>query len=463
MRALKLELLDEVESPWKFHKVDTSSDDETHDSPLLNVKSPPRPRAFGNSLPWGGDLDISLSPDSRSGAKQDKENCDPNSGRFHRDFRGVTAFKKGKFSTVYRAEHKTDRQIYAVRAQESANIMEQQVLLREIATIAAVRSEGPVCSNVLQYFSAWLEDASLHVQTELFECSLRDRLEMNQQLPCYRSNPQETLALLRDVAVGLGALHERGLAHTDVRPENICVTARGSFKIGGLGRCARLSVLGPPPIPIGDEFATDHFYRAPEALWLGGNFNELPKADVFSSALVVCEFAMCPSATPGDNCEWQQLRNGCLLALSYSRMPEALAILLRRMLITEPSERPDCHAIAEQAEELRLAAGHFETLGPLGGLPDAELLSNLQKQREEDLREGVRQAAEAEEFQRKRAEALRLELEAMRKRVAHQSARKSPEPHHRNQYGQSRLRSSSWEPKQARESHGHRAHVTEIV
>jgi serine/threonine protein kinase len=471
--ALRLNygLLDEVESPWKLPKVDGLSEDES--SPL-SMRWPPSPLV---SCPWAGDLDTSLSPASRLGLKdnvcEDQENRDPNIGRFHREFQEVTPIKKGKFATVYRAAHKMDRQSYAVTAQHAVDDMEQQVLLREVVMIAAVCTEGPVCPNVLQYYSAWMEDASLHVQTELYECSLRDRLVANRQLSsssavsAHRSKSEETLHLLRDMASGLASLHAHGLAHTDVRPETILVTAQGHFKIGGLGRCTRLSVLGPPPIPVGDECATDHYYRAPEALWLGGEYSELPKADVFSSALVVCEFAMCPAVVPSDSCEWQQLRSGCLReAIVGPYIPDPLLLLLRRMLTSDPSDRPACKTIADHVTELQLAADQSLTLQSSRGLSEAELISSLRKQREEHLRESLRCAIEEEEMQRKRAEAARLELEALKRKVAQRKEVVSRPSDLERQRGQCRPRCFSSEPAQRNRSNaeqGARASSIELA
>ncbi len=53
-----------------------------------------------------------------------------------------------------------------------------------------------------------------------------------------RMNFDKASRIAREIAEGLQALHEAGIAHRDLRPENIQLDHRDHPKIAGLGNCA---------------------------------------------------------------------------------------------------------------------------------------------------------------------------------------------------------------------------------
>jgi len=364
-------------------------------------------------------------------AFQNQENRDPNVGRFSREFSKVDTIKEGRFSTVFRAQHKMDRQVYAVKAQAIENDTEQQALMREVAALSSIWTDGPGCPHLLRYFGAWLEDGLLHVQTEPFECSLRDRLRERewsptgmtlQRKPC---TVKELSRLLDEASAGLAVLHSKGIAHTDVRPENILISERGRFLVAGLGRCRR---------PSGDEYtlsdvsSADSAYMAPEADWCKGELSDLLPGDVFSLALVACEFAISPEALERDGSVWDQLRRGqlcdallCQSLIGFAGLDsdQPLLKLLHRMLCITPSERPSCAEVSTQAANLVPGPSMMEVEDDLVEVSRRHRRRALlpQGNREEaELREAIRLAEEAAEASRQRAEENRLELEALKRR-----------------------------------------------
>merc|ERR550537_1506339 len=99
--------------------------------------------------------------------------------------------------------------------------------------------EAEGCPHVVRYYSSWLEDGRLHIQTELCECSLRDRLttRKTEQPSDPRFKEAEILEVLRHVATGLKVLHDLGFVHLDIKPDNILVSRgdRAVYKIVDLG------------------------------------------------------------------------------------------------------------------------------------------------------------------------------------------------------------------------------------
>lgn len=334
---------------------------------------------------------------------QDQENRDPNVGRFAREFSKVDAIKDGRFSKVWNARHKMDKQVYAVKVQVAPNEVEQQVLLREVIELSSIWTEGQGCSGLLHYFAAWQEDDMLHVQTEPYQCSLRDHMADRMALSGPRRQQhiaeQEVVSLLREVAAGLGVLHSHGIAHMDVRPENVMMTSQGCFKIAGLGRCCRLSSVNLPAAPL-DIFTQNCDYVAPDLLHWAGEPTDLQLGDIFSLALVACELAASPIALSSNGSAWQQLRSGRLCEpLLPMLLGEPVLALLRCMLCSTPDQRPSCEDIVQRASDL-----HSRTLPA----------QTFREQRKAELRQALCHAEEAAERERQRGEVAKLELEALR-------------------------------------------------
>ncbi|CAK8988663.1 unnamed protein product [Durusdinium trenchii] len=156
----------------------------------------------------------------------------------------------------------------------------RQTELREVFALANVSMEAAGCPYIVRYFSSWLEDGRLHVQTELCHCSLRDRLNerMAWATPSFSEN--ELLEVLRHVASGLQVLHSLGFVHLDIKPDNILVSRneQGCYKIADLGLAAAAIGTGCDEITEGDCR-----YLAKEVL--RGDLRDLTKADIFSLGL----------------------------------------------------------------------------------------------------------------------------------------------------------------------------------
>ena len=91
--------------------------------------------------------------------------------------------------------------------------------------------------------------------------------------------PLQSLHLYLQIAKALQYIHERGIAHIDVKPANICVK-NGMYKLGDFG-CATL-LDNSLPFEEGDSR-----YMPQEVL--NENFDHLDKVDIFSLGVSVYE------------------------------------------------------------------------------------------------------------------------------------------------------------------------------
>jgi len=145
------------------------------------------------------------------------------------------------------------------------------------------------------------------------------------------------LRLMKRVASGLNAAHERGIIHRDVSPDNIIVPRNdiARAKIIDFG-IARSTQIGDATI-IGSGFAGKHNYVSPEQIGLyGGEVNA--QSDVYSFGLVLF-YALTGQKLDMGGTQFQ-------LVEKRRRVPDLGAIdarirpLLERMLQPDPKDRP---------------------------------------------------------------------------------------------------------------------------
>lgn len=267
---------------------------------------------------------------------------DINEGRLRQEFCEVEPIGRGQFSTVYKAKNCVDQCFYAVKKTTKISEGLRQTELREVFALANVSMEAAGCPYIVRYFSSWLEDGRLHVQTELCHCSLRDRLNerMAWATPSFSEN--ELLEVLRHVASGLQVLHSLGFVHLDIKPDNILVSRneQGCYKIADLGLAAAAIGTGCDEITEGDCR-----YLAKEVL--RGDLRDLTKADIFSLGLVLYELATNPQQLPSNGPEWQMLRER-LEVQHLRQLSHPVQLLLQEMVKPQKEARPSCEALIQR-------------------------------------------------------------------------------------------------------------------
>ena len=116
---------------------------------------------------------------------------------------------------------------------------------------------------------------------------------------CYTRHPYGIRkALLMDIANGMHALHEHGIIHTDLKPQNILVmgSAEAGYhaQIGDFGSTLITYKEGSltERFPLGRDFGGTSHYQAPEAAVssiLNFTDSQLRKLDTYSYGILICE------------------------------------------------------------------------------------------------------------------------------------------------------------------------------
>lgn len=141
-------------------------------------------------------------------------------------------------------------------------------------------------------------------------------------------------AYMRQLLSAMQYLLARGIAHRDVKLDNIFIAENGEVKLGDFGFARRFYA--------GERFNTSCgtlVYVAPELLVPKPDYDPIP-AEIYS--LGVTLFAMCAAYLPYDSLDEQQViaevRKGGRAMPSF--FSPALASLVTRMIAVSPSARP---------------------------------------------------------------------------------------------------------------------------
>ena len=194
-------------------------------------------------------------------------------GRYHVDSR----IARGGMATVYLG---TDTRLDRVVALKIAHpeLSEDAEFVRRF--IGEARSAARLSSpNVVAIFDQGSDKRLHYIAMEYVQGrTLRQLLNERGRL-----NAREALDIMAGVLTGLAAAHDAGLAHRDVKPENVLLTASGTVKVADFG-LAR-SVAGAVQTKGGMVIGTAA-YLAPEQV--AGGISDA-RTDVYAAGIMLFE------------------------------------------------------------------------------------------------------------------------------------------------------------------------------
>jgi len=248
--------------------------------------------------------------------------------------------------------------------------------LREEVDILSSLSARGGYPNVLAYVDSWEEEETLYIQTEL--CALGNLAHF--LLAYGRAYPKldegRVWRVLAELSAGLYFIHNAGIIHLDIKPENVFITSSGRFKIGDFG----MASVWPRPPPPSDTIVSNAFEREGDKLYLApevlqGRYSKA--ADVFSLGMTILEAAT-NIVVPGQGESWHRLRQEDFSQVDtgLESLSEELQDLIRSMMRTDPAVRAEIgpvasHPVVSRAraamEGVRAAQGDVFAASPLGG------------------------------------------------------------------------------------------------
>lgn len=167
---------------------------------------------------------------------------------------------------------------------------------------------------------------------------------------------QEVIGFSRGVLAGLGAAHERGIVHRDVKPSNILVSTDGAAKLADFGIAAVVADAETRLTRTGQVVGTPR-YQAPEC---AAGKQATPASDLYSLGVVIYEClagrAPFEEETPLAMALAHQRYPVPPLTSIAPNVPPALAAVVERALAKDPANRySDAGAMRRALETLSIA------------------------------------------------------------------------------------------------------------
>jgi serine/threonine-protein kinase len=222
--------------------------------------------------------------------------------------------------------------------------VDASMLRKEAQALAAVNHGG-----VIQVYAYGVHDGIPYfVMERILGVDLDVHVERRRArgLPLTLSESVELLASLADV---LAAVHRAGIAHRDVKPSNVMLTAGNRLVLTDFG------VFMPEAKVEGQIPAGTIDYMAPEAFAASISLGSAFLLDVY--AFGVLAFELITGTVPFNGETLQDIMNGHLhekppaLPTRRPDAPPELAVLIDELLAKAPEERP--HAMDSVAQRLR--------------------------------------------------------------------------------------------------------------
>nr|GLL40182.1 phosphoenolpyruvate carboxylase kinase 2-like [Ipomoea trifida] len=189
------------------------------------------------------------------------------------DYEVCEEIGRGKFGTVYRCYSPATSQSFACKTIQKSLLVDptdRECLEKEPKILHLLTG----AANILRLFEIYEDEDHLHMITEL--CDGGDLYEILSRGPL--SEPAAA-AVLRPLISAIGCCHRAGVAHRDVKPDNVLFDAQGNLKLADFGSAEWLGGGGRMSAVVGTPY-----YAAPEVL-MRREYNE--KVDVWSAGVIL--------------------------------------------------------------------------------------------------------------------------------------------------------------------------------
>jgi hypothetical protein len=256
--------------------------------------------------------------------------------RFDQEFHHESFLGFGEFSHVNLCTNRLDGLNYAIKTSKQSIIgtSYEQLAWREICAYAILTSH----ENLVRYYSSWIEtDGRFFIQLEYCNGgSLEDLIEKKDFF-----NEQQLKNILHQISDVLSFMHNKDLAHLDIKPSNIMLCQYSEknilYKLTDLGHINQISLCS-----MNED--GDCRYLALEAIQKS-KLN-LDKCDIFSLGLTLYVCATNYNMPKQGN-EWQQLRLNIAQYLhSITQCTKQFnELLLERMCNVDPNQRPSAYEV----------------------------------------------------------------------------------------------------------------------
>lgn len=190
-----------------------------------------------------------------------------------RSYQILRLIGQGTFGRVYEALDEKKGKVAIKRVEKNANFISREADILKIVNHAN-------CIKLLDVFYSYDESTPdkkwQNLVFDYFPYTLASWVK--QRKPDVRC----VKILFYQVCLALNHIHEMGISHRDITPNNILVSSKGEVKLADFGSA---KILDADHVSM--SYICSRYYRAPELLM--GCTNYTTKIDVWSAGCILCE------------------------------------------------------------------------------------------------------------------------------------------------------------------------------
>jgi serine/threonine protein kinase len=252
----------------------------------------------------------------------------------------LTLIEVGGFSSVYKAQNTSLKKSFAIKVlRPTSNSSDSHVTAYREVQALSVASHP----NIVKLHEVVQSSGSL--------CLVMEYCPFNLGQLCHHVVLPESLAkgFMLQLLRGLAHLHELGIVHRDIKPQNLLLSASGGLKICDMGLCRLSPDLVPGRSPPPDEVRVwtlhvgTHFYRAPELLL--GDRGYTKAIDIWAAGCVLAELLCGEPLFPGlGDFELLSMISGLLGSPSEQTWPGVSQLPDFGKILFKEKPRVDMHA-----------------------------------------------------------------------------------------------------------------------
>ncbi|CAI9770469.1 unnamed protein product [Fraxinus pennsylvanica] len=193
------------------------------------------------------------------------------------DYQLCEELGRGRFGIVYRCYSPFSGDSFACKSIHKNSLSEDPIDRQCLDKEPKILQLLSGCPNILQLYKIYEDDDYLHMVTDLCDGGdLYDRVSLGTQF-----TEPEAAAVLKQLMIAISCCHQLGIAHRDIKPDNILFDSAGRLKLADFGFAEWFGVSdeGLMTGVVGTPY-----YVAPEVL-MGGEYNE--KVDVWSAGVIL--------------------------------------------------------------------------------------------------------------------------------------------------------------------------------
>lgn len=259
------------------------------------------------------------------------------------NFETLSKLGDGAYSIVYKVRRISDGVIYALKKVKMQNLnkKERKNALNEVRILASIHHP-----NIISYKEAFFDEA----ENLCLVMEYADSGDLYQKI--VKSQKQGKLlsedfiwSVFTQITSGLKALHSLNILHRDMKSANVFLNLNGTVKLGDMNvsKEAKNGLLytqtGTP------------YYASPE-VWQDKPYNT--KSDIWSLGCVLYEVANLKPPFRADDMQGlhDAVVKGCF-AQVHSNFSKDIKYVIRKLLQSDPTKRPNCDQILNMPAVLR--------------------------------------------------------------------------------------------------------------